>query len=186
MGWLNKQNEIIEWKYHNQNRSSTQSTSPGTLPLSTKELGRRPTFEWTKVYLCPFNGKPKTFKGVENAGKPTKASQRVGCKASLRVQKKFDSEKITVTIKGAHSGHILRSNDTRQKMRMTPEVCKWLAKSVATGVGWKGFKETYRPNQQQSEILLAKNLFKNAPAQASDMQRVSNMDFNNFRGNSLS
>ncbi|KAI0993298.1 hypothetical protein K3495_g14886 [Podosphaera aphanis] len=35
MGWLNKQNEIIEWKYHNQIRSSTHSTSPGTLPLST-------------------------------------------------------------------------------------------------------------------------------------------------------
>ncbi|KAI1000740.1 hypothetical protein K3495_g7457 [Podosphaera aphanis] len=47
---------------------------------------------------------------------------------------------------GAHSGLILRSNDTWQKMRMTPEVRKWLAKSVATGVGWKGFKKTYRPN----------------------------------------
>lgn len=66
IGWLNKQNEIIEWKYHNQIISSTQSTSPGTLPLPTIILGRRPTFEWTKVYLCPFNGKPKTFKGFQN------------------------------------------------------------------------------------------------------------------------
>ena len=90
-----------------------------------------------------------------------------------------------MTIKGAHSGHVLRSNDSWQKMRMTPEVRKWLAKSVATGVGWKEFKKTYRPNQQQSEMLLAKSLLKNAPVQASDRLRVSNMDFNNFRRKQL-
>ena len=70
-------------------------------------------------------------------------------------------------------------------MRMTPEVRKWLAKSVATGVGWKEFKKTYRPNQQQSEMLLAKSLLKNAPVQASDRLRESNMDFNNFRRKQL-
>ncbi|KAI1001089.1 hypothetical protein K3495_g7109 [Podosphaera aphanis] len=48
MGWLNKQKKNIEWKYHNQIRSSTQSNPPGSLPSSAKKLGRQPTFEWTK------------------------------------------------------------------------------------------------------------------------------------------
>ncbi|KAI1001086.1 hypothetical protein K3495_g7110 [Podosphaera aphanis] len=64
-------------------------------------------------------------------------------------------------------------------MRMTPEVRRWLAEFVATGVGREEFKKTYRPNQQQL-MLIAESLLKSAPVEVSDVLRVSNQDFNKF------
>ncbi|KAI0993130.1 hypothetical protein K3495_g15054 [Podosphaera aphanis] len=145
--WFREQNEVIGWNSH---ENTTATKADEKLSESKAEQlskrGRPVTVQWTKILSCAFSGTPRIKPEPEEKEKrsSSKSTRKVGCKASIKAQKKFSGDKIFVKFNNIHTGHDLNTLDTWTQSRLSPATRAWLQNVVGTGMDWKTFKRMTR------------------------------------------
>ena len=136
-----------------------------------------------KIFNCSFCGGPKIKPEPEHPEKRTvfKPTRKVGCKASIKAQKKFSGEKIFVNFNNVHTGHELNTLKTWTQSRLSPATRAWLQNVVATGIDWKTFKRMTRDESDKLELLGSVSLDAGTQLEVPEILRVSYQDFYNFR-----
>lgn len=103
LSWLKGQKNQIPWRKHDKYTGIKKHKN-------NAKFGRPVKVEWSQVYRCPFSGKRQSYTLRPNSRRATKESINVGCKATIKVKKHFDDDKITVTYDNHHLNHYLNSN----------------------------------------------------------------------------
>ena len=137
---------------------------------------------WTiRELRCPFSGKPREYTSTKASSRKSAPSQKVACKASIKVWKKFNEDKITVRFNKTHSGHDPLAMKTFRQMKMAPCTKNWLEKVLAKGTEWNAFQALTRENEAGLKSLEAAAQTPDVPVKVPLMTRVTYNDFQNCR-----
>ena len=160
--WLKKEKNSIRWSkkysyygkaskvYNYMNRSFQKSV---LLTKQQSRFGKVPVYEWTETYVCPFAYSKRDYTPAEGVKRrKIRDSIKVGCKAKLKVSKKFDSDSVLVSVT-YHTNHTRDSLSTWSKQRLTPLVREWMEKVVASGNDWNACKALLRPDEETLDVL---------------------------------
>lgn len=80
-----------------------------------------------------------------------------------------------------YQGHAENSFDDEQRLRILLGLKKYLQRSVAVGLNYNTIKNTTRPDKQTLFVLEAVDLPGTEKVGISELARISNIDFKNFR-----
>ncbi|KAI0995090.1 hypothetical protein K3495_g13091, partial [Podosphaera aphanis] len=108
-------------------------------------------------------------------------SQKVGCKATLTARNKLNEDEIVVDYDTHHQGHEPYSFEGWWSQRLAPQVRKWLSKVVALGVNHDAFRILSRPDGLTLDVLDEEGTIGSEPCEVSELARIINHDFNNYR-----
>ena len=180
--WLAAQHEIVKW---NSGKKRMASRSDEKLPEGTavkkSKAGRPVTLEWSKVFTCSFSGTPRSNSDDTKKRIVSKPSRKIGCKASIKIQKKVGDERIFVVYNNSHTGHSLNSFQSWTQSRLSPKTSEWLKQVVATGINWEMFKKMSRAEGENIDFLRIASLGLGQSIEIPEMLRISNKDFYNYQ-----
>lgn len=80
-----------------------------------------------------------------------------------------------------HQGHDLNSFNDWQRLRMSPRLRKWLIKAVAAGLNYEAIKSLTRSDEHTLSMLEAVDSPGAEKVEISEITRITNKDFNNYR-----
>ncbi|KAI0996645.1 hypothetical protein K3495_g11538 [Podosphaera aphanis] len=92
---------------------------------------------------------------------------------------------IVVDYDTHHQGHEPYSFEDWWNQRLAPQVRKWLSKVVALGVNYDAFRILSRPDGLTLDVLDEEGTIGSEPCEVSELARITNHDFNNYRRRDL-
>ena len=186
--WFRKQNKVIEWNSHkNTNASKADEKLSESRAEQLSKRGRPVTVEWTKIFSCSFSSSPRIKPEPEEKEKRSsfKSTRKVGCKASIKAQKKFSGDEIFVKFNNIHTGHDLSTLDTWSQSSLSPATRACLQNVVGTGMDWKKFIRMTRDDCEKLELLGSENLESGTGVEVPEILRINYQDFYNYRRKQL-
>ncbi|KAI0990922.1 hypothetical protein K3495_g17265, partial [Podosphaera aphanis] len=90
-------------------------------------------------------------------------------------------DEIVVDYDTHHQGHEPYSFEDWWNQRLAPQVRKWLSKVVALGFNYDAFRNLSRPDEPTLDVLDEEGTTGSEPCEVSELARITNQDFNNYR-----